>query len=486
MFYLPNRLAAASFVLFSSSHIILYVMASHVSPRHRQQAPMVTGHSYAILPRATETFTAVSDCHQHEASVFCLHGTTELQVVVPTTTTAEIPPSYTGCHGHDDEYFCVAPDGSDVQVIGFNSGSSTGVDSEEGSTNNGSGGQNCHFHAGVEHCTDTENEQSQSIEEKCSRRDREYNVPLRIGLLFVILVTSFIGVAGPIFLKPVLPRKFQTVFIVLKQFGTGVVIATAFVHLLTHAQLMFSNECIGELQYEGTTAAIVMAGLFLAFTVETISHRLARKFWTRSRYNDEVVGVAVLEAGIIFHSLLIGVTLVVSGDSFFITLFVVILFHQMFEGIALGTRIASVGHHIRDETRNADHTPPVITEFLSDRGPKPTSTPDSVEENKNWKSLSMPKKLLMAVPFALITPIGMAIGIGVLRQFNGNDPSTLIALGTLDALSAGILIWVGVVEMWAGDWMFGELANASFAETSLAGFGLIGGLVLMCLLGKWA
>ncbi|KAI1457883.1 Zip-domain-containing protein [Annulohypoxylon moriforme] len=447
---------------------------------------MTTTYPSPILPRATETFTAVSDCHKNENSVICLHGTTELRVVVPTTATAEIPPSYTGCHGHGDEYFCIAPDNSEVQVLGFESESSVEVDSGEGNTNSGSGGQNCHFHAGVEHCVDAEGEESQSTEEKCSRRDREYNVPLRIGLLFVILVTSFIGVSGPIFLKPVLPQKFQTVFIVLKQFGTGVVIATAFVHLLTHAQLMFSNECIGELQYEGTTAAIVMAGLFFAFAVETASHRLAKKFWTRSRYNDEVVGVAVLEAGIIFHSLLIGVTLVVAGDSFFITLFVVILFHQMFEGIALGTRIASVGHHIKADVTNTNHAQPVITEFPPEQAPKSTSTPDTLDENENWKSLSMPKKLLMAVPFALITPVGMAIGICVLKQFNGNDPNTLVALGTLDALSAGILIWVGVVEMWAGDWMFGELANAGLVETCLAGFGLIGGLVLMCILGKWA
>lgn len=47
-------------------------------------------------------------------------------------------------------------------------------------------------------------------------------------------------------------------------------------------------------------------------------------------------------------------------------------------------------------------------------------------------------KLLMAAAFALITPLGMAIGIGVLNKFNGNDPSTIIALGTLDSFSAGI------------------------------------------------
>ena len=36
----------------------------------------------------------------------------------------------------------------------------------------------------------------------------------------------------------------------------------------------------------------------------------------------------ILEAGIIFHSILIGITLVVTDDVYFITLFIVIVFHQ--------------------------------------------------------------------------------------------------------------------------------------------------------------
>lgn len=104
----------------------------------------------------------------------------------------------------------------------------------------------------------------------------------------------------------------------------------------------------------------------------------------------------------------------------------------------------------------------------------------------------MKKKLGLAALFAFITPIGMAIGIGVLQQFNGNDKSTLIAIGTLDALSAGILVWVGLVEMWAADWMGGchgrkaELADADMLTVALAGSGLVAGLVLMSFLGKWA
>ena len=135
-----------------------------------------------------------------------------------------------------------------------------------------------------------------------------------------------------------------------------------------------------------------------------------------------------------------------ASDAFFITLFIVILFHQMFEGIALGTCIAEL--------------------------------PKAAAGTFN--------KLIMAGIFALITPIGMAIGIGVLDHFNGSDPSTLVAIGTLDALSAGILAWVGIVEMLARDWMHGKLTNAGLTRTMCAMVALIAGLILMSVLGKWA
>ena len=144
--------------------------------------------------------------------------------------------------------------------------------------------------------------------------------------------------------------------------------------------------------------------------------------------------------------IVIGLTLVVAGDSFFITLFIVILFHQMFEGIALGTAIAAL-------SKNA---------------------------------ATLPQKLIMGTAFALITPVGMAIGIGVLDSFNGNDRSTLIAIATLDAVSAGILAWVGIVEMLARDWMQGPLLNAGIIRTCVAMLALVSGMVLMSVLGKWA
>lgn len=248
---------------------------------------------------------------------------------------------------------------------------------------------------------------------------------------------------------------------------------------------MFGNECLGRLEYEATTSAVVMAGIFLSFLTEYLGHRFILSRSARSsspQPSDNAsnasktpaeqahppqhstlaglghhhggdptnpntkLSVLVMEAGVIFHSILIGITLVVAGDSFYKTLLVVIVFHQFFEGLALGARIA----------------------LLPGR--------------------TFPSKAIMGGVFAIITPIGMAIGMGVINTFNGNDRQTLVALGTLDALSAGILVWVGVVDMWARDWVIehGDMFKAPVGHVAAGGISLVAGMVLMGLLGKWA
>ncbi|KAF5607157.1 zinc transporter [Fusarium subglutinans] len=486
--------------------------AAHIAPR-ATQAPSTT-------PASPEV-TAITGCHLHASELYCFAGETEYLVDVKVTATTDVPSQYTDCHSHGSEMFCVDSDGGDVSV------QAEGAESEEDHANEGedhdhdhdhteaSGtgtaaaagntkeaeNEHCHFHAGVDDSGTSESE-SGSSSSACQPRRRDYDVGLRVGLLFVILATGALGVFGPILLHKMMPSKLNIVLIVLKQFGTGIIISTAFVHLYTHAFLMFGNQCIGELGYEATTSALVMAGIFLSFLVEYIGNRIVlAKTKASANLSDaekksvwlstEVVSVLVMEMGILFHSLLIGLTLVVAGDEYFLTLFVVILFHQMFEGIALGSRIATIG------TLNDTHGPPVArvsqdTSSAQDSDKAPASTETIPNEESAPAGLTMKKKLGLASLFAFITPIGMAIGIGVLQQFNGNDKSTLIAIGTLDAISAGILMWVGLVEMWAADWMSGghghkaELADANMLTTILAGTGLVAGLVVMSLLGKWA
>ncbi|RYP63291.1 hypothetical protein DL771_009362 [Monosporascus sp. 5C6A] len=467
--------------------LFLGVSAYFTAPREGRRA-ITTAPPTATALAATESLTAVSECHLHQTDAYCMVGNSEYQVIVPPTLTSDLPAAFTDCHSHGDTAYCVAPDGSDVEIVDYEveSDGAAGGDShgEDGHDQPAEEGQNCHFHAGVEHCVGPSSEESTAA--SCERRDRDYNISLRVGLLFVMLAAGLIGSVGPIFLAMALPPKFSVVFGVVKQFGTGVIISTAFVHLYTHATLMLTNDCLGEVGYESTTSAIVMAGLFVSFLIEYISHRVAKHFWGTS--DNEAMSVLILEAGIIFHSVLIGITVVVAGDSYFVTLFVVIIFHQMFEGIALGTRIAAIGTPTRSGSpSDKPHAHGLEGHASADATPNLGDNTSNETTNPPWKTLSLPKKLLMAIAFAITTPIGMAIGIGVLDTFNGNDPTTLWALGTLDALSAGILVWVGVVEMWAGDWIFGgEMTRSSPLVTALALFGLIAGMVLMSFLGKWA
>lgn len=413
----------------------------------------------SILSAQTKSVTS---CHMHGSTQFCLNGAGDEGSIIPAPTdTANAPSSYSGCHSHAGDTYCLDDSGSEYQFI---------VESNDSEASSSTDDEHCHFHAGVEHCV------GESKEATCERVDRDYDIPLRIGLLFVILVTSAIGSYGPILLTSFFKLKLEGMVItILKQFGTGIIISTAFVHLMTHAELMWGNSCIS-LGFEATAASITMAGIFLTFLIEYLGSRLIDRRNKKAvalfkdnetteknisateqsisssstdiengqrMANDEFT-VIVMEAGIIFHSILLGITLVVAGDSYFITLFIVIMFHQMFEGVALGSRI--------------------------------------VELTKT----SLMKKLIMAGVYAAVTPVGMAIGIGTLKTFNGNDPSTIIAIGTLDSFSAGILIWTGLIELWAHDWIHGPLATAPPLKTAVAMFSLIAGFILMSVLGKWA
>ncbi|KAM5472050.1 high-affinity Zn(2+) transporter zrt1 [Microsporum ferrugineum] len=431
---------------------------------------------------ATAQTTAITGCHTHGTQTFCIAGTGDEVLVTGTATATGPPPSqFTGCHSHGPDTFCLGPNGEEVGVV--SEGSSPGEEhSHEEHGENGHEGLNCHFHAGVEHCVPENGSEAPPV--SCERVDREYNIPYRIGSLFAILFTSAVAVFGPILMTRFFASKMNIfAFTIIKQLGTGIMIATAFIHLLTHAELMFGNECLGVLQYEATAASIFMAGLFITFLIEYFGNRIASSRGKKhpdvddvepsaassqhgtelgskpvldsaianlghkhgcSDVPDDKLSVFLMEAGIVFHSVILGVTLVVSGDSGYTPLFIVIIFHQMFEGLALGSRIAEL--------------------------PK----------------TKISAKFIMASIFSIITPLGMAIGLGVLHSFNGNDKSTIIAIGTLDAFSAGILAWAAIVDMWSHDWIHGDLKDAGVARMMTGLLALVTGMVLMGVLGKWA
>lgn len=56
--------------------------------------------------------------------------------------------------------------------------------------------------------------------------------------------------------------------------------------------------------------------------------------------------------------------------------------------------------------------------------------------------------------YAAITPLGIAIGLGVRTTYNPDSANAVIVAGTLDAVSAGILLYTGLVELLAHDFIF--------------------------------
>lgn len=158
----------------------------------------------------------------------------------------------------------------------------------------------------------------------------------------------------------------------------------------------------------------------------------------------EILGVAILEFGVVFHSLIIGLTLATTED--FKILFIVIIFHQMFEGIGLGVRLSLL--------------------------PMPAGSMIP------W---------LGAMIYSCITPLGMAIGLGVRNTYNGNSATASYITGTFDSVSAGILLYTGLVELLAHEFIFNEkMRQAPLGKVMVNILEVLTGAGIMALLARWA
>ena len=262
-----------------------------------------------------------------------------------------------------------------------------------------------------------------------------------------------------------------------KFFGSGVIIATAFIHLLAASFAELGDPCLStfwDVNYPWS-AAFSMISVFVLFLVELFAMRFAHiQFATTSglgssdnpvlpehfsadieQHNeitpmpDEIspklssekiqvpapaasppsvqpahhldarlVGFFILEFGVIFHSVIIGLTLSTTGSDFNI-LFIVIIFHQTFEGLGLGSRLAIL--------------------------------PFKTGSIWPW---------ILGIIYGLVTPIGMAIGLGLRTTYDSASQTALIVSGILDAISSGILLYTGLVELLAHEFLFSKGKNS--------------------------
>lgn len=101
-----------------------------------------------------------------------------------------------------------------------------------------------------------------------------YDLPLHVAALFIILATSTIACAFPIlatrFPRLHIPASF---LFFVSHFGTGVLIATAFVHLLPTAFTSLGDPCLSDFwtkDYTAMPGAIALAGIFFVTVIEMV------------------------------------------------------------------------------------------------------------------------------------------------------------------------------------------------------------------------
>ncbi|WRT67547.1 uncharacterized protein IL334_004519 [Kwoniella shivajii] len=333
---------------------------------------------------------------------------------------------------------------------------------------------------------------SADLDSCISSSPETYNLPLHVASVFILLVASGFGVVLPVVMGSVSSGNafFHKAFFVLKYFGTGIIISLAFCHLLQDSFETFSNECIGEMAYEPTAPAIAMGSMLLIWLVDYFGAR-----WAARRKSPDVVpdgsakidtqtplesspnsdtkpifqdlccetgcrplqdldpasqrahwDVQLLEGGIVFHSIMIGVALGAQSDGFSVT-FAALVFHQLFEGLGLGARIGAL-----------------------------------VWVGKKGASVT---KWVMCGAYTIITPVGIAIGIGAHESFNENGRAELLAIGTLNSISAGILLYSALCQLLYAEWVVGDMRNTSNARVASALTALGLGIFAMSLIGKW-
>lgn len=432
-----------------------------------------------------------------------------------------------------------------------------------------------------------------------NKEQGEYDLPLHVGALFMVLAASIFGCGFPVVAKKVKWLKVpQKVFFACKHFGTGVLIATAFVHLLPTAFLSLSNPCLPDLftdDYPAMPGVIMMGSMFALFVVEMwINSKLGghshggvmgfeahddhahshgpmvvaaapprpprynassfeaddiefEKKMAQQMYEEEAkinpfsdpvsrrqnnnnnnfseppymadsempawfvvfyeqyvrqrlemmnmirasergqaenamlsppagqsgnkqavvqatpfmdeegqyvdpavyrkmsLNITMLEGGILFHSIFVGITISLTIDGFII-LVIAILFHQMFEGLGLGSRIAAVPY------------------------PKNSVRP--------W---------LLVVAFGTTAPIGQAIGLFVRDSYDPESASGLITVGIFNAISSGLLIYAALVDLLAEDFLSEEAQKVLTKSLRIQAFSWVMlGAAAMSVVGAFA
>jgi len=342
----------------------------------------------------------------------------------------------------------------------------------------------------------------------------EYNMPLHIGACFIVSSISFLGTMIPVLGKKISWLRIRELpFHCGKMFGTGVILATALVHMLNPAVQNLTDPCLPAI-FSNYTSFAGAISLFAIFFVHFIQFMVRQQFLVAERrkhtslplpdgheheqnehdhadhshspsssqskttgekidgtnrngsgssqddyevhghdhaeigdlilVKEKHVSTYILELGIASHSIIIGLTLGVSTEPEFHALLVALTFHQFFEGMALSSVVMDSNF------------------------------------SRNIASI------VMVLFYTFTTPIGIAIGIGINSSFNAHSAASLIIQGVLDSLSAGILIYDGLVNIVTPHFTSQKFTEKPAWEQAVHLFMLWFGAFMMALVGRWA
>ncbi|KIY00134.1 uncharacterized protein Z520_03819 [Fonsecaea multimorphosa CBS 102226] len=366
-----------------------------------------------------------------------------------------------------------------------------------------------------------------------SGNDYNGNLGARVSSVFVILFVSSAVTYFPVLATRVKRLRIPLyVYLFARYFGTGVIIATGFIHLLDPSYYEIGmNTCVGMTggwDLYSWPPAIALSTVMLTFLMDFLAERYVEKKYgitqhdnvnptdshlrsgsvdaamlrydlSRRRssrvhadaegrnetiqgeqspsqreltepknaqtiaqddglgieeekdraatlaFRQQIAAFLILEFGILFHSVIIGLTLGTSGPEFSV-LYPVIVFHQSFEGLGIGARLSAI--------------------------PFP--------KRYSW----MPWWLCAG--YGLTTPIAIAAGLGVRTTYNSNSYTANVVSGLLDSISAGILIYTGLVELMARDFLFSPDRTNNDKQLAFMTVSMLLGAGIMALLGKWA
>lgn len=101
-----------------------------------------------------------------------------------------------------------------------------------------------------------------------------YDLPLHVAALFIILATSTAACAFPVLATRFPQLRIPPSFLFfVSHFGTGVLIATAFVHLLPTAFTSLGDPCLSHfwtMDYPAMPGAIALGGIFVVTVAEMV------------------------------------------------------------------------------------------------------------------------------------------------------------------------------------------------------------------------